>query len=66
VYDADKWAVVFKYTSVNILGGKKLTFKNHATRAPVVWLVSGNVTISGTVDLSGGSADNHSVATEEE
>jgi hypothetical protein len=54
VYDANKWAVVFKYTSVNVLAGKKLTFKNHATRAPVVWLVSGNVTISGTVDLSGG------------
>jgi hypothetical protein len=53
VYDPAKWAVVFKYTSVNVLAGKKLTFKNHATRAPVVWLVSGNVTISGTVDLSG-------------
>ena len=56
VYDADKWAVVFKYTSVNVLAGKKLTFKNHATRAPVVWLVSGDVTISGMVDLSGESA----------
>jgi hypothetical protein len=55
VYDANKWAVVFKYTSVNVLAGKKLTFKNHATRAPVVWLVSGNVTISGAVDLSGES-----------
>jgi hypothetical protein len=56
VYDPEKWAVVFKYTSVNVLAGKKLTFKNHATRAPVVWLVSGNVTIAGTVDLSGESA----------
>ena len=55
VYDPDKWAVVFKYTSVNVVAGKKLTFKNHATRAPVVWLVSGNVTIAGTVDLSGES-----------
>jgi hypothetical protein len=55
VYDPQKWAVVFKYTSVNVLAGKKLTFKNHATRAPVVWLVSGNVTIAGTVDLSGES-----------
>ncbi|MFN5961543.1 MAG: hypothetical protein ACK5CW_08690 [Verrucomicrobiota bacterium] len=55
VYDPEKWAVVFKYTSVNVLAGKKLTFKNHATRAPVVWLVSGNVTIAGTVDLSGES-----------
>lgn len=56
VYDPDKWAVVFKYTSVNVVAGKKLTFKNHATRAPVVWLVSGNVTIAGTVDLSGESS----------
>jgi hypothetical protein len=56
VYDPEKWAVIFKYTSVNVLAGKKLTFKNHATRAPVVWLVSGNVTIAGTVDLSGESA----------
>jgi hypothetical protein len=55
VYDANKWAVVFKYTSVNVLAGKKLTFKNHATRAPVVWLVSGNVSISGTVELNGES-----------
>ena len=66
VYDADKWAVVFKSTSGNVLGGKQLTFKNHALRAPVVRLVSGSVTISGAMDLSGGSADNHSVATEEE
>jgi hypothetical protein len=57
VYDPEKWAVVFKYTSVNVLAGKKLTFKNHATRAPVVWLVSGNVTIGGTVDLSGGGGN---------
>jgi hypothetical protein len=55
VYDPEKWAVVFKYTSVNVLAGKTLTFKNHATRAPVVWLVSGNVTIAGKVNLSGES-----------
>ena len=55
VYDPEKWAVVFKYTDVTIASGKKVTFKNHATRAPVVWLVSGNVSIAGTVDLSGES-----------
>ena len=58
VYDPEKWAVVFKYSSVNIATGTKVTFKNHATRAPVVWLVNGDVTIAGTVDLSGQSFDN--------
>jgi hypothetical protein len=53
VYDPQKWAVVFKYTAVTVAAGKTVTFKNHASRAPVVWLVSGNVTISGTVSLNG-------------
>lgn len=56
VYDPEKWAVVFKYTSINVTAGKKVTFKNNASRAPVVWLVSGDVTIAGTVDLSGQSS----------
>lgn len=55
VYDPEKWAVVFKYTGINIASGAKVTFKNNASRAPVVWLVSGDVTIAGTVDLSGES-----------
>jgi hypothetical protein len=53
VYDASKWAVVFRYSSVNITSGKTVTFRNHPSRAPVVWLVSGDVTIAGTVNLSG-------------
>jgi plastocyanin len=53
VYDPAKWAVVFKYTDVTVAAGATVTFKNHASRAPVVWLVSGNVTIDGTVSLSG-------------
>lgn len=56
VYDPEKWAVVFKYTGINIAAGAKVTFKNNASRAPVVWLVSGDVTIAGTVDLSGSKA----------
>ncbi len=56
VYDPAKWAVVFKYSSVTVATGKKLTFKNHGSRAPVVWLVNGNVTIDGTVSLNGQSA----------
>lgn len=53
VYDAAKWAVVFKYSTINIPAGVTVTFKNHPSRAPVVWLATGNVSITGTVDLSG-------------
>ena len=53
VYDPAKWAVVFKYSSVNVAAGATVTFKNHTSRAPVVWLVNGNVTINGTVCLNG-------------
>jgi plastocyanin len=53
IYDANKWAVVFKYSSVTVQGGATVTFKNHASRAPVVWLVQGDVTINGTVSLDG-------------
>ncbi len=53
IYDPAKWAVVFKYSSVTIQGGATVTFKNHASRAPVVWLVQGDVTIDGTVNLDG-------------
>lgn len=53
VYDPAKWAVVFKYASVTVASGVTVTFKNHPSRAPLVWLVSGNVTINGTVRLDG-------------
>ncbi|HWN97423.1 MAG TPA: hypothetical protein VNT99_20495 [Methylomirabilota bacterium] len=55
IYDASKWAVVFKYTSVNIAAGATVTFKNHASGAPVVWLVSTSVTNHGTINLDGSS-----------
>jgi len=58
VYDVAKWAVTFKYKSVNIPAGVTVTFKNHASRAPVVWLVQGDVTIAGTVSLNGGDGIN--------
>ncbi|MFC7338372.1 hypothetical protein ACFQY0_14355 [Haloferula chungangensis] len=53
IYDAEKWAVVFNYSSVNIDPGVTLTFTNHESRAPVVWLVTGDVVISGNVSLDG-------------
>ncbi len=65
VYDPDKWAIVFKYTSVNIANGVTVTFKNHASRAPVVWLVSGNVTNNGTVNLNGAPSDTGTVTVPE-
>lgn len=56
VYDPEKWAVVFRYSSVNVPSGVTVTFLNHPSGAPVVWLVSGGVTIAGTVSLDGESA----------
>jgi hypothetical protein len=52
VYDPEKWAVVFKYSAVNIPAGVTVTFKNHPSRAPVVWLVDGDVVVRGKVDVS--------------
>ncbi|MBX3394159.1 MAG: hypothetical protein KF841_02205 [Phycisphaerae bacterium] len=52
VYIPEKRAVVFRYSSVNINASRTLTFKNHPSRAPVVWLVSGDVTISGLLSVN--------------
>src|SRR5580698_11171328 len=38
IYDSSQWAVVFKYSSVTICSNATLTFANHPTHAPVVWL----------------------------
>jgi hypothetical protein len=56
VYDSNVWAVVFKYTDVTVPVGKTVVFRNHAARAPVVWLVQGTATIVGTVNLDGGAS----------
>lgn len=53
IYDPNKWAVVFKYSQITIEEGATVTFKNHSSRAPVVWLVQGDVTINGVVKLDG-------------
>lgn len=52
VYDPEKWAVVFRFSSVNIPENVTVTFKNNASRAPVVFLVSGDVSIRGKLVLS--------------
>lgn len=53
IYDADRWAVIFNYTVVNVAAGATLSFINHPSKAPVVWLVGGDVTIDGNVVLDG-------------
>jgi hypothetical protein len=53
VYDPGVWAVIFKYSSVDIGSGEVVTFANHPSGAPVVWLVSGDVTVDGTIELKG-------------
>ncbi len=55
IYDADQWAIVFKYDSVNVPSGVEVTFSNHPSGAPVIWLVQGAVLIDGTVALNGES-----------
>lgn len=52
VYDEEKWAVVYKFARVDIPAGVTVTFKNHPSRAPVVWLVDGDVTIAGNISVS--------------
>ncbi len=60
VYDSTQWAVVFRYSSVNIPSGVNVTFRNRdflhlpnkPGNPPVVWLVSGTVSIGGLVNVS--------------
>ncbi len=53
VYDPEKWAVVFKYQRVVVREGVTIDFAPHPSGAPVVWLVSEDVTITGSVNLNG-------------
>lgn len=52
-YDASQWAVIYKYSNVVIAANTLVRFSNHITHAPVIWLVSGNVTINGELNLDG-------------
>lgn len=56
VYDPVRWAVVFRYTSVDVPSGREVRFRNHPSYPPVVWLVSGDVNIAGTINLNGGAS----------
>lgn len=62
VYDGTQWAVVFRYSSVTIAQGATVRFTNRVCTAPVVWLVSGSVTINGTIILDGQSGSGNPIA----
>ena len=47
---------VFNFTTVNIPSGVTVTFRKNASNTPVVWLATGDVTIAGSVVLSGTSS----------
>lgn len=55
VYDPEKWAVVFKYDAVELKRNAVVRFKPHPSNAPVIWLVTKDVTIrdSAYVSLGG-------------
>lgn len=57
-YDAVNWVVRFDYTSVDIGNNATVTFVNHPSRAPVAWIVQGNVTVGqgALVNLSGAAS----------
>ena len=44
---------IFNYTTVNVAAGATLTFAKNSANTPVVILASGDVTIEGTIDISG-------------
>ncbi len=47
---------IFNFTTVNIPSGVTVTFKKNATNTPVIILASGDLTINGAINLSGGPA----------
>jgi hypothetical protein len=44
---------IYHFTSINIPGTVTVTFKSNVKNTPAVWLVQGDCTIAGTVDVSG-------------
>ena len=47
---------VLNYTTVNIPVGVEVTFKKNTANTPVYLLATGNVTVAGSINISGGSA----------
>ncbi len=53
---------IFNFTSVNIPSGVTVQFTKNATNTPVVMLASGDITIDGVIDVSGGNATDSGAA----
>lgn len=49
---------VFHFTTINVAAGTQLTFNRNPLNTPVYLLAQGNVTINGTVDVTGGVGNN--------
>lgn len=47
---------VFNFSSVSIPAGVTVVFKRNAANTPVVWKVAGDVTVEGTIDVSGATS----------
>ena len=47
---------VFNFTTINIPSGVTVTFTRNAGNTPAILLATGNVTINGTLDVSGSAA----------
>jgi hypothetical protein len=52
---------VFNFTTVNIPAGVTITFKRNSRNTPVTILASGDVTILGTIDVSGGNGSSNNI-----
>lgn len=52
VYDNNVFAVVYKFSTLNIPLNASITFSNRANTCPVVIIVQGNATIDGTINLN--------------
>jgi hypothetical protein len=55
---------VFHYTTVNVPAGITVKYTRNAANTPVTILATGNVTIAGTIDVSGGAGGNGSSGTQ--
>lgn len=58
IYDPEKWAIVFKFRSLNIPANVTVSFRNHPSRAPVIWLVQEDAIIAGQINIHGEDASN--------
>jgi len=48
---------IFNCTTINVASGATLTFNRNALNTPVYLLATNDVTITGTIDVSGGNAN---------